>query len=91
VLPFDFGFSLHGRNFLVEYDGELHFKPAAWAGGKAGLRKTRRHDQIKNEFAQKHGYILIRIPYTIGLDNISAYLCKALATKQPWHLSGLFC
>jgi len=62
--------------FLIEYDGRQHFEPVAEFGGKDGLQKTQENDQIKNNFAKKYDFILIRISYTV--DNISLFLAQQL-------------
>src|SRR5574341_470816 len=63
-LPFDFFFSLDNRLFLIEYDGEQHFMPTSNWYGRGRLEEVRRRDTIKNIFALKNGFILIRVPYT---------------------------
>ena len=83
VLPFDFSFTLcyagAVHNFLVEYDGEQHYRAIDFYGGSNALHRTQRHDKIKTAFAEKHDFVLIRIPYTVPLENISTYLIDAVA------------
>ncbi len=77
LLPFDFSFTFRGLSFLIEYDGQQHFEPVGHFGGDEALETRQLHDQIKNEFAAKHGFALIRIPYTV--ENIQTYLIQAIA------------
>ncbi|MDB1562972.1 hypothetical protein PGA94_09315 [Pediococcus pentosaceus] len=70
-LPFDFYIN---DSFLVEFDGEQHFKPAdfggrgaEWAIKNYELGKLR--DNIKTKWAKDNGIPLVRIPYT-EFDNI---------------------
>lgn len=75
ALPFDF--YIANTNILIEVDGEQHFKPV-YFGGKTSESKRKRaqklfdetikRDKIKNNFCEKNGYNLIRIPYT-EIDN----------------------
>lgn len=58
------------NSFLLEYDGEQHFKECDMNFFKDTLEKRQEHDRIKNEYAKSHNIPLIRIPYT-ELDNIS--------------------
>jgi len=53
---------------LIEYDGEQHYRPVNFGGmsdEKAlnNLEKTKKHDQIKNNYCKKNNIKLIRIPY----------------------------
>lgn len=57
-LPFDFYIN---NNFLLEYDGEQHYKE--WTRGKYTLADRQRHDKIKNDYAKKNHIPLKRIPY----------------------------
>jgi len=79
MLPFDF--FLPHRNTLIEFDGEQHFL----SGGKIGkykftdndLAAIQHRDSIKNEWSQRNGYKLIRIPYW-DIKNIEQILKKEL-------------
>lgn len=60
-LPFDFVIEdSKGKAYLLEYDGEQHFKSVEHWGG---LEKTRAHDLQKNHYCFKNNIRLIRIPY----------------------------
>jgi very-short-patch-repair endonuclease len=65
--------------FMIEYDGRQHFQPTNFGGmsDEQALRayeKTRRHDNMKNEFCESLGYDLLRIPYCERLANIPQIL-----------------
>lgn len=61
-LPYDFYLPEH--NLLIEYDGEQHFKEVEYFGGAKKLQSQKRRDTLKNDYAERHGYNLLRIPYT---------------------------
>lgn len=50
---------------FIEYDGELHFEYKENRGwnNKENWEKTRRNDEIKNQYAKDNRIPLIRIPY----------------------------
>lgn len=48
-----------------EYDGEQHFKPIDFFGGEESFISRVKRDLVKNELCEKHGIMLIRIPYSI--------------------------
>lgn len=81
-LPMPFDFYLPDLNTVVEYDGQQHFVPIDFGNRPHEesikcLVETQRHDTLKNEYCDKHGIKLIRIPYT-DFDNIEAILDKQL-------------
>jgi len=70
-LPFDF--YIPSKNLLIEYDGELHYRPVEYFGGIEHLKLTQKHDKIKNEFCKKNKINLIRISY-LDFNDISSIL-----------------
>lgn len=66
TLPFDFYVS---NSFLIEYDGEQHFKAVDYFGGDKKFKLGQLRDNIKTQWAKDNGIPLIRIPYT-EFDNI---------------------
>ena len=81
-LRFDFGIYDNQNNllYIIEYDGEQHFKPA-WGGKNFQEGKIR--DEIKNQYCAINNIPLIRIPYTsyddFSLEDLtikSKYLVK---------------
>jgi very-short-patch-repair endonuclease len=68
-----FDFYLPEKNILIEYDGEQHFKPINFFGGKHTHKKVLINDNIKNEFAKQNNIKLLRIPFT-ELEKIDAVM-----------------
>lgn len=60
-LPFDFYLPYY--NIAIEYDGEQHFRPVDFFGGKEKFKKQLNHDRTKDEFCKNNGITLLRIPY----------------------------
>ena len=61
VLPFDFYID---NKYLIEFDGEQHFKPVEHFKGEEGYKIRQEHDEIKNQYCKDNNIPLIRIPYT---------------------------
>lgn len=80
-LPFDC--YLDDFNVLVEYDGELHYKPIRIIGMSLdeAIEKheyTKAHDKIKNEYCEKNRIPLVRVPYT-EFEYLEQYLFDRFA------------
>lgn len=73
-MPLPFDFWVPALRLLIEYDGPQHVRPVRRWGGAAALQRQRRHDAIKNDYAQRCGYNLLRISHT---DDIEARLIEA--------------
>lgn len=60
-----FDFYIPEGNYLIEYDGEQHFKYSnkGW-NTKEHYEKVKARDELKNEYCKEKGIPLIRIPYT---------------------------
>lgn len=62
-----FDFAVFDNNnilaYLIEYDGEQHFKPVENWGGEEAFKIQQQRDNKKNQYCQEHNIILIRIPY----------------------------
>lgn len=65
-LPFDFYVD---DSFLIEYDGEQHFRTKSVFGGDEEFKLRQLRDSIKTQWAKDNGIPLVRIPYT-QFDNI---------------------
>jgi hypothetical protein len=78
-LPFDFAvFKDNIIVLMIEYDGELHFKPFRKVKDSIEkFEKTKKHDQIKNSYCKENDIPLLRIPYW-EFDNIEAILTQEL-------------
>ena len=49
---------------LIEFQGEQHYHPVSFFGGKPQFEKQQRYDQLKRDYCKKKGIKLIEIPYT---------------------------
>ena len=58
------------NQFLLEYDGEQHFKELDKKFFKDTLKKRQEHDKYKNQWCKEHNIPLVRIPY-YELNNIN--------------------
>lgn len=72
-LPFDFHIKTDTMDYLIEYDGEQHYKQRSDGrfGGEDDFQKTQLHDTIKNQYCLENNIPLIRIPYYIPIDKIT--------------------
>jgi hypothetical protein len=50
--------------YLIEYDGEQHFKSIGHWGGDEQFKLQQQRDENKNKYCREHNLELIRIPYT---------------------------
>ena len=57
-----FDFYLPDYNCCIEYDGEQHFIEGCFQS--EDLKDRQYKDNIKNQYCEQNGIILIRIPYT---------------------------
>lgn len=85
-LHFDFYILLDGYQILIEFDGMQHYEPVEAWGGEERLKIIQLRDSIKNNFAKKYGFYLIRIPYW-DIDKIEAILYREIEhiTGRPPH------
>lgn len=73
-LYFDFFVILNtGQSFLIEYDGEQHFRSIKFYGGKEGFLRRKILDQRKSDFSNLINVPLLRIPY-FEFDSIETIL-----------------
>ncbi len=79
-LPFDF--YLPEKNTCIEYDGEQHFVAISVFGGEESLNSQRLRDKIKDQYCEKNGIKLIRIPYTMNVDDVEPYILKELGIQR---------
>ena len=90
ALRYDFYFSFSGHQFLVEYNGEQHYKPIERWGGAKGLKDVQRRDRIKADFSQANSLHLITIPYT-DYDRIGTIIIDSLTEvtgESPLTFTG---
>lgn len=64
LLFFDFYISIDGRNFVIECQGDHHYKPISHFGGIEKYNICVEHDKIKREFVEKQDNLyLIEVEY----------------------------
>lgn len=78
-LSFDFEVYFDNRSFLIECQGEQHFKPVKFFGGDEVYKVQCEHDKRKREYCISNNIPLLAIPYTIRtydaiLDIIEQFL-----------------
>ena len=67
-------FIIEDKKIWIEYDGEFHYRDSYKDGA---YEKTILYDRIKDEYAQKNNWNLIRIPYW-EYDNIEEILRREI-------------
>lgn len=66
-------------NYVIEYNGEQHYKPIDRFGGEEKFIKQQYRDNLVREYCKDAGYDLIEIPYTAkSRNNIQEYLIPIL-------------
>lgn len=66
-----YDFCIPNKKILIEYQGIQHYKPCTWnkryskLEAKKRFRVQQKHDSLKKEYANKHGYTLIAISYRV--------------------------
>lgn len=63
IIPFRFDFYVD-KTYVIEFDGEQHFKSIEFYGGENRLKAQQWHDYHKNKWCKENNVPLIRIPYT---------------------------
>lgn len=76
---FDFAIFDDTKNikYIIEYDGEQHFKAIKKWGGIERLKRQQEIDKFKNNYCYKNNIKIIRIPYT-EIKNINIEYIKNL-------------
>lgn len=74
-LLYDFFVTMNDNSWLIECQGEQHYKPVDWYGGQAYFEKQQEHDRRKREYAKMINVPLIEIPFTcVSYADISSLL-----------------
>lgn len=63
-----FDFYIPKQNYLIEFDGEQHYKLSPSSKWNDKCISLKERDKYKNEWAKNHSIPLIRIPYTHLFD-----------------------
>jgi hypothetical protein len=65
-LSYDFKVMFGNRVYLVECQGEQHYKPVEFFGGVERFKRQQKHDAIKRDYAKNNDLILIEIDYKMS-------------------------
>ena len=64
-LPFDFKVEWRGKTVLIEYQGDLHFKPVSYSKtdilSNTRFEDVKKRDKIKKQFAKTNNYDIIYV------------------------------
>lgn len=76
----------------IEYDGEQHFKfVSRFHKTENDYLKQVERDKWKNDKCKKLGFTLIRVPYTIKVENIRSFLIEEIMkTKHKYSLKKFY-
>ncbi|MBR0536440.1 MAG: hypothetical protein IIX14_08695 [Clostridia bacterium] len=70
LLSYDFAFYKNNKLFaFIECQGQQHYEPIEFFGGKEQFAKQQLHDELKKFYAKSIGIPLIEIPYTVESYN----------------------
>lgn len=78
-LSYDFEIIKGNKRYLIEVQGEQHYRPVSIYGGEKQFEIQQSHDRIKREYAYDNGYILIEIPYYDIKSNLTKYLADTVS------------
>ena len=72
------------NKYIIEYDGEQHFKPIQHWGGKHQYNKNHQHDLLKNKYCFDNNIPIIRIPYDVEytIDDLKLETTRFLLTPE---------
>ena len=68
--PLKFDFFIPDLNIIIEYDGIQHFEPSDFFGGEKAFKKLQKYDRLKNKWADKNGFKLVRVKYDQDIDRV---------------------
>ena len=82
IQPLSYDFYIPDQSILIEYQGIQHYQPIDYFGGDNAFKKQQKHDKMKSDYAKKHKYNLIAVPYTYDtFSKIKKYLIKQGLSK----------
>lgn len=81
-VPYKYDFGVLSQEnellFLIEFDGEQHFRPVDFFGGQKGFESRQKNDRLKDEYAKFNNIPLLRIPYT-EIDRVEEIIDEYLS------------
>ena len=69
-------------NTVIEFQGEQHYIPTRYCGGKEKFIKTKTNDKIKKEFCISNNINLLEIKYNESIESILSTICTDLHQDQ---------
>lgn len=80
TLPFDFVVYNEDDSikFLIEYDGEQHFRPVCLWGGIDEYNEIKRRDRIKTEYCKNKNILLLRLNYKHSISEIENIITNTI-------------
>lgn len=84
-LRFDFAiFKDDDLAFLIEYQGQQHYKIIELFGGQEEYKKSITRDKIKKDYCKIHNIRLLELPYYLSIDEIKEkILTESVETVIP--------
>lgn len=77
-----YDFFIPKYNALIEYQGQQHYMIVdAFNATDETLRKQKKHDELKREYAKNNGITLIEIPYWLNRNKVEDLLLCSLKTE----------
>jgi hypothetical protein len=77
-LSYDYYFKMDNIEYLIEINGEQHYKPIPYFGGFEKFEIQKEHDKRKIEYATANNMILITIPYSMSNNKIREFLLSKI-------------
>lgn len=74
-----FDFYIPEKEIAIECDGEQHYHPVEFFGGKEKFETLKQNDFIKDTYCEEHGITLIRLSYEQSNSDIQKTIQKILA------------
>lgn len=73
-----FDFLSEKYKVVIEYDGKQHYEPVNLFGGEEAFEKLKRKDEVKNKWCKDNNYKLLRLKYTLTIDELYSEISKLL-------------
>lgn len=85
-----FDYYLDQLRLAIEFDGAQHYHPVDFwdKGGKDEFANRRIYDKAKDEWCAHHGVSMLRLPYTLEVPELIAWIDKAI--NEAYVGSGPF-
>lgn len=77
-IPLSYDFYIPSKNILIEYQGQQHYYPVDWFGGKEKFENQVKIDNMKRKYAKENNFRLLEISYS-DYNNIKEILERQIA------------